>query len=169
MSNNLVKIQECITADALVKDDKYLVEPANKTKQNRTNIKLSTNSQYLLYSFEQIKKPLFPFFNNSNNPPTGLNAIADYVVFTDKHVFVIELKGNKNPESQLWATKQLVKYLINSINRVSKINYEPEIRGLSNSTHPKFRPSTNVGKNPYDSHENAKINQEELILDYYMQ
>ncbi len=97
-----------------------------KEKRTTTKVQLQTTGSYLLYDFELIKQPLFPFFAK-NEETKGLNSIADYVIFTESKgklfAVVVELKKNEGrPENQLYATKQFLQYLINSVNRIFKVN-----------------------------------------------
>ena len=161
----LSDIKKCIQKIALIegKERNYLEEKATKTK-----ILLNTEGQYLLYDFERIKQPLFPFFE-SNEDVKGLNAIADKILFTEDNkgkiwVFIIELKqGKGSPQNQLFATKQLIIYILESINRTCKTDYKAELRGLGYSK--KFRPTTK--QKTYDKHNNAYFCGERLILSNY--
>jgi len=120
----LSDITKCIHSSALIVgiERNYLEEKATKTK-----VQLNTGGQYLLYDFERIKKPLFPFFEN-NSQVKGLNAIADKILFSEDSkgkiwVFIIELKqGKGDPKKQLFATKQLIMFILDSINRIVRPN-----------------------------------------------
>ena len=157
-------IRECIHHSALVEGNarNFLEEQKTNTK-----IQLCVDGQYLLYDFEKIEQPLFPFFEKGVK---GLNAIADKVIFTEDSdgnlwAFVIELKqGKADPSSQLHATKQFVKYVLESISRACKTEYKVELRGLGYSKN--HRPTTKL-KNPYDKFQNALFTGKKLFLSYY--
>ena len=160
-------IKKCIHKSAEVEGDarNYLEE-----KKTNTKVQIRTNGQYLLYDFEKVKPRLFTFFENTKEVK-GLNKIADNVLFIEDNkgalwVFVIELKQNNGmPDKQLYATKQFVLYLLNSINRACKKDYKPNVRGIGYSK--KCRPTTKP-KYPYDSNKNAYVSGDKLILSNYL-
>ena len=160
-------IQKCIHKSAIIEGvgRNFLEEKGTNTK-----VQLCTDGKYLLYDFEKIKQPLFPFFERSAEVK-GLNSIADKVIFIEDSkdelwVFVIELKQNKgNPQTQLFATKLFVEFLLKSVNRFCKTNYKPKIRGIGYSKN--YRPNTKP-KNPYDKVNNAYVTGDKLILSNYL-
>jgi len=162
----LSDITKCIHSSALIVgiERNYLEEKATKTK-----VQLNTGGQYLLYDFERIKKPLFPFFEN-NSQVKGLNAIADKILFSEDSkgkiwVFIIELKqGKGDPKKQLFATKQLIMFILDSINRICKTEYKVEMRGLGYSK--RFRPTTRARK-IYDHNNIAFFSGDKLNLSNY--
>ncbi len=133
-----------------------------------TKVQLQTERVYLLYDFERLKDP-FPFFEKTEDTK-GLNAIADYVIFTENKdklwAVIIELKNGKgNPKNQIFATKQFASYLIESINRQCKKEYKVEIRGIAYSK--LYRPTTNL-KKPYDKYNNTYISGNKLNLTNFL-
>lgn len=162
----LSDIESIINRNALIegKDKNYLEEKLTSTK-----VKINADGQYLLYDFERIKKPLLPFFEQTGEHIGGLNAVADKVIITDDKngklwFFIIELKAGKvNPGNQIYATKQLINFIIESINRHLKVRLSSEIRGLGYS---KIRPSTK-SKKIYDNNKNAFFTGDKLELKLY--
>lgn len=133
-----------------------------------TKVQLQTEGVYLLYDFERLKEP-FPFFEKTEGTK-GLNAIADYVIFTENKgrlwAIIIELKNKKgDPKNQLFATRQFATYLIESINRQCKKQYKVEIRGIAYSK--LNRPTTNL-KKPYNKINNAYISGNKLNLTNFL-
>lgn len=139
-------------------------------KQTSTKVKINADGPYLLYDFEKIKKPLLPFFEQNGQNIAGLNVVADKIIISEDSngklwIFVVELKvGKMNPENQIYATKQLMAFIIESVNRQCKVRYEPEIRGLGYSKN--NRPSTKF-KSPYNKNNNAFFTGDKLELKLY--
>jgi len=162
----LSDIQKCIHQDALIDGNakNFLEEKGTNTK-----VQIQTNGQYLQYDFEKIKQPLFPFFKKTTEVK-GLNAIADKILFLEDNkgllwVFIIELKENKgNPIHQIVATNHLIEYIINSVNRICKSNYKPNIRGIGYSR--LVRPTTKL-KTIYKNNI-AFVSGDKLILSNYL-
>lgn len=160
-------IKKCIHKSAIIEGvgRNFLEE-----KRTNTKVQLCTDGAYLIYDFEKVKQPLFPFFERTEEVK-GLNVIADRVLFIEDSknelwVFVIELKQSKgNPQPQLIATKQFVEFLLHSINRLCKTKYIPKVRGIGYSKN--FRPTTKP-KNPYDKINNTYISGDKLILSNYL-
>lgn len=143
----------------------FLVE--KKIKQP-LKIQLQTEGTYLLYDFEKLPE-IFPFFAKTADSK-GLNAIADYVVFTEKNgmlwAIIVELKKKDgDPRNQLYATKQFVKYIVESVNRQCKKEYKIELRGIAHST--LTRPKTS-SKKPYDINNNTFVNVKKLNLSNFL-
>jgi hypothetical protein len=163
----LSNIESIINKSALIigSERNFLEE-----KRTSTKIQLNADGLYLLYDFERIKKPLLPFFEQIGGNLVGLNSVADKVIITeDKNgklwVFIVELKeGRANPKNQIFATKQLMIFIIESVNRQFKVKYEPEIRGLGYSK--RIRPVTKP-KSPYDKNNNAFFTGNKLDLKLY--
>lgn len=164
----LEDIRTCINKVAQIEgsDRNFLEE-----KKTGTKIQIVTEGQYLLYDFEKIKQPLFPFFERTETV-AGLNAIADKVLITvDKKnvlwILVVELKKNNgNPQNQLYATRQFMNYIIESVNRQCKADYKAELRGLGYSK--LIRPTTRPG-NIYDINKNAFFSGDVLKVVHYLQ
>lgn len=160
-------IKKCINTNAEIAgvERNTLIE---KKAKPPTKVQLQTEGVYLLYDFEKLKNP-FPFFEKTEEAK-GLNAIADYVIFTENKdklwAVIIELKNGKgDPKNQIFATKQFASYLIESINRQCKKKYKVEIRGIAYSK--LTRPTTNPRK-PYDKLNNAYISGSKLNLTNYL-
>lgn len=160
-------LKKCINDKAEVTgtDKNTLIETKAKPP---TKVQLQTEGSYLLYDFEKLKNP-FPFFATTEDTK-GLNAIADYIIFTENKgqlwAVVVELKNKKgDPRNQLYATKQFVEYLINSINRQCKQNYKVEMRGIAYSK--LVRQPTNLRK-PYDKIKNTYISGDKLNLSNFL-
>lgn len=162
----LTDIKACIKTTALVDGTAKNFLEERKTS---TKIQISTDGQYLQYDFEKIRQPLFPFFENTSDVK-GLNAIADKVIFSEDRngnvwVFIIELKlGKGDPNKQIYSTKQFIEYLLASINRVCKTNYNVNIRGLGYSKN--YRPPTKF-KNPYNTNSVAYFTGDKINLALY--
>ncbi len=165
--SSLVKIESLINKVALViGSNRNLLEE----KKTNTKIQLNADGPYLLYDFEKIKKPLLPFFEQIGTNLSGLNVVADKVIITEDNkgklwVFIVELKeGRANPENQIHATKQLMNFIVETINRHCNVKYQPEVRGLGYSK--RIRPTTKY-KNPYNKHKNAFFTGDKLDLKLY--
>lgn len=165
--SSLSNIESIINKAALISgSNRNLLEE----KQTNTKIQLNADGPYLLYDFEKIKKPLLPFFEQTGTNLSGLNAVADKVIITEDNkgklwVFIVELKeGKANPQSQIYATKQLMNFIIESVNRHYNVKYQPEVRGLGYSK--RIRPQTKP-KNPYNKFNNAFFTGNKLDLKLY--
>lgn len=97
----------------------------------------SKRSNYILYKYDDtsllkdLKKGLFPFFNNSSE----VQKMPDYIMFVENgqqfYALIFELKEKKEqPISQLKAGKTFVEFIVNTINRTSQSRIDPQIRGL---------------------------------------
>lgn len=115
-----------------------LLEPSTNT-----SVQIKSKGNYVNCDFERLGQPLLPFLNSSKK---GLCKIADNVIFTEKKgepwVIILELKNAKaNPGSQIRATKLLIKYIVSSIERMSKKSYKINYRYVGYSKN--NRPPTN--------------------------
>lgn len=135
----ITDIESCIASDAILtgEEKNFLTENGTSTK-----VQLKTEGNYINCDFEKLGNPLFPFFNRNK---ADLCKISDNVLFFEKQdklwCLIIELKEKGgSPKKQLLATRLLVKYIIESTNRVCKKNYTLEFRMIGYSK--KIRPKT---------------------------
>lgn len=115
-------------------DSSFLLNPRNSTlvenKPGGTQqIVLHGRGQRLIYSFDKDGVNLYPYFTEV----TGLNSIADYVVFSQSSdgtpfVLVFELKKTKSPVYQLLVTKMFCTFMLDRINCACKTGFNAEIR-----------------------------------------
>ena len=110
-------------------------------EEKKTNMSIKIDKRgckYLAYSFDKdlkgYKGGLFPYFKRV----AKLSSICDYIIFaednTDKKLFVllIELKkSSANTLPQLKAGKIFAQFLINTVNRVNQLSYNPKFRLIS--------------------------------------
>lgn len=86
--------------------------------------------RHLLYSFDKgDNNSLLPFFASQQ----GVKSMCDYVMFcscnSEFYILLVELKtGKEQKKPQLLAGKCLVKYIIDTYNRVYATNIAPKIR-----------------------------------------
>lgn len=107
-------------------------------KDEKMSISVKTDGcKCVIFSFDrklgkEYKGGLFPFFVKKE----GVNSVNDYMVFAERsgrlYCLLIELKkGNQHTFPQLRAGHELAKFIINTLNRVKKSNYNPEYRFIS--------------------------------------
>jgi hypothetical protein len=97
----------------------------------------SSGCQCIVYKYDkklgkEYKGGLFPFFAKNE----GVCKVSDYIVFAEHkrtlYCLIIELKKGKSQTfPQLLAAKEFVKYIVNTLNRVTKKTYTPKIRLIS--------------------------------------
>lgn len=135
-TNNLLS-----KVNSLLSDD--YKEKQGRLEEVQIEMSLEINDHgkpYLLYSFDKVVKKskreksidLQPFFKSN----AGVKSMCDYFLFCYErgklYVLLIELKqGEEQVTSQLAAGKLFATYLVNTLNRVEKLNYKPEIRKIS--------------------------------------
>ena len=134
-SNYLNKVESLLTA--------VYKEPLGTLKEKQAGMSLCINDyrrKYLLYSFDKVVKStngskaidLQPFFSAN----ASVKSMCDYFLFCWEHgklyVLLIELKhGDEQVTCQLEAGNLFALYLINTLNRVEKLDIIPVIRKIS--------------------------------------
>lgn len=121
-----------------------LLNPAFKDKtkslqEKQANMTLNIedcNVSYLMYSFDKKNinsGVLQPYFRQ--NKPSVLS-MCDYFIFCFEngklYVLLVELKhGKDNVTKQLFAGRCFARYIVDTLNRVEKINITPQLRLIS--------------------------------------
>ena len=132
---------------------------------------------YLLYSFDKVVKrkkenkaiELQPYFKSIE----GVKSMCDYFLFCyDKgklFVLLIELKrGKEQVMCQLNAGNLFATYLINTLNRVEKMNLIPIIRKISIRDYRIVRIGTSMKPVVYDADSFCTFNGSSLILPEFL-
>ncbi|MBO7101521.1 MAG: hypothetical protein J6V98_05810 [Bacteroidales bacterium] len=96
------------------------------------------NVPYVMYSFDKIPTNLKsgilqPYFRQNK---ASILSMCDYFIFCFEngklYVLLVELKhGKDNVTKQLYAGRCFAKYIVDTLNRVEKINLTPHIRLIS--------------------------------------
>lgn len=131
--------------------------------EERPSMSLTINDygrHYLLYSFDKIVKPyrgrkaidLQPYFATNE----GVKSMCDYFLFCFERgklfVLLIELKqGEEQVTRQLEAGKTFASFIINTLNRVEKLNIKPVIRSISVRDNHIYRKGTSMKSIEYDN------------------
>lgn len=117
-------------------------EKAGKLRESQANMLLDIANhgrRYLLYQFDKIVNSkggkaidLQPYFKANES----VKSMCDYFLFCWENgklfVLLIELKRGKDKvTTQLYAGEIFAHYLINTLNRVEKTTYKPEVRFVS--------------------------------------
>ncbi len=124
MMNNISIIEKSLNQKfrKFAKSGKIFLTETNTKNYPKTQIK--TQGKILLYSFDTNEK-IFPFFDCSEKKLCSIN---DYVLFAVKEnkLFVIlcELKSKSNKTMQLHLTEPFIKFILNRIGLVNKVNFD---------------------------------------------
>lgn len=132
-NNILAKTDSLLTADFRNTDSKF-EEPA----VNMSVPIINDSLDYLSYSFDKkllakdYPKGLFPFLKKNK----GVHSMCDYMLFcfhsNKLYILLVELKhGKEGVMPQLDSGKCLAKFIVDTLNRVEKLNITPEIRLIS--------------------------------------
>lgn len=115
-------------------DSSFLQNPKTSTlvenkPEGAQQIVLHGGGPKLIYSFDKDGVNLYPYFTEE----TGLNSIADYVIFSQSSdgtpfVLIFELKKSKSPVYQLLVTKIFCTFMLDRINKACKTGFNAEIR-----------------------------------------
>lgn len=123
-----------------------LLHPAFKDKtkslqEKQANMTLDIvdwNVPYIMYSFDKMpanlnRGVLQPYFRQNKS---SILSMCDYFIFCFEngklYVLLVELKhGKDNVTKQLCAGRCFAKYIVDTLNRVEKINITPQLRLIS--------------------------------------
>lgn len=124
---------------SLIDNDFLCKSGALEEKQENMYIPIDgTQVMYRLFSFDRnldkknYPKGLYPFFNKI----PGAHSVCDYTLFvtygSQLFVLLIELKkGNRQTASQLKAGESMAKYIVDTVNRLHKMNFTPQYRHIA--------------------------------------
>lgn len=118
---------------------------------------------------KQYKGGLFPFFAKTK----GVCSISDYIVFAEKnhklYCLLVELKrGRSSTFPQLKASKEFVKFIINTLNRVYNKSYSPIIRLISIHEIRLRKKSTQERMIKYDENSHHDVKSNKFVIKYFL-
>lgn len=122
----------------ILHQDFFCKEGCFKEKSAKMQIDVSSaGCRSAIYKYDKelnraYKGGLFPFFAKNKD----VCKICDYIVFAERggsqYIILIEMKkGKESTKKQLLAAEVFVQYVIGTLNRVKKVEYEPIIRKVS--------------------------------------
>lgn len=133
MNDTLVRISNLIEKN-FHREKMFLEETKSnmKIQIDGRNVDLSVFSFDVDLSATEYPKGLFPFFHKGK----GVHSVCDYMLWVYKngeiYILLIELKKGKDQTGpQLKAGKVLANFIVQTYNRVNKMNIIPKIRMIS--------------------------------------
>lgn len=126
MINNVLSLLDSLLVSSFKNGKKEL-------KEEQENMLIPIDDREVVFSSYTFDKDnIFPFLNKIK----GVHSMCDYILFCQSnnqlYILLIELKhGKDGVMNQINAGKHFSNFIISTLNRVNKLNIEPQIRSIS--------------------------------------